>query len=110
LILMAPDETTRALIDMYARTDVQLVPGPIDADSIAHLRVLLDGEPAALVAAQLPGREDGRMARSLSLGRDGAEARARDQAAAWITAARLRILHRYALPNGRRYVLLEALR
>jgi hypothetical protein len=31
LILFAPDETSRAMIDMYARTTVELVPGPIDA-------------------------------------------------------------------------------
>ncbi len=30
LILLAPDETTRALIDMYARTSVGLVAGPLD--------------------------------------------------------------------------------
>ena len=28
---MAPDETTQAVIDMYARTDAELVPGPLEA-------------------------------------------------------------------------------
>ena len=42
LILFAPDETTRAMIDMYARTQVGLIQGPIDAAAVDRLR---DGRP-----------------------------------------------------------------
>ena len=38
LILFAPDETTRALIDMYTRPSVALIPGPVDPQSIARLK------------------------------------------------------------------------
>jgi len=117
LILMAPDETTRALIDMYARNDVQLVAGPIDTDSIARLQEMVSSEPRALVAAQLPGREDGGIFRrvSLQLGLNSARTRdegpaTRDELPGWISASRLRLAHRYSLPNGRRYVLLEPIR
>jgi hypothetical protein len=33
-----------------------------------------------------------------------------DELPAWIAASGLKIAHRYALPNGRRYALLEAAR
>jgi hypothetical protein len=105
LILMAPDETTRALIDMFARRDVEFVPGPVDAAAIAGLRERLAAAPTALVVAQLPGRELVGSLRSLAerLG----HANTLEPEPGWILAARLRVLHRYALPNGRRYALLE---
>jgi 4-amino-4-deoxy-L-arabinose transferase-like glycosyltransferase len=108
LILMAPDETTRALIDLYARTDVELVRAPIDAVAIARLRERLAAQPRALVVAQLPGRELVGSLRRLSERFGHESAVDREPVPGWILAARLRIVHRYALPNGRRYVLLEA--
>lgn len=108
LILMAPDETTRAVIDMYARTDAQLVRGPLDAAALGELQNRLVREPRALIVTLLPGRElEGAL-------RDGAKrfgfgASLRDDALPpWIAASRLQIARRYALPNGRRYALLEA--
>jgi len=47
LILFAPDETTRAIIDMYARTTVDLIPGPIDAASIDRLKADAGAAPQA---------------------------------------------------------------
>ncbi|HUE10538.1 MAG TPA: glycosyltransferase family 39 protein, partial [Steroidobacteraceae bacterium] len=38
LILLAPDETTRAMIDMYARTEVGLIPGPLGPQPLAQLQ------------------------------------------------------------------------
>jgi 4-amino-4-deoxy-L-arabinose transferase-like glycosyltransferase len=107
LILMAPDETTRALIDLFARRDVELVPGPIDATAIARLRARLASEPEALIVAQLPGRELVGPLRRLAERFAHATALEPEREPGWILAARLRILHRYALPNGRRYALLE---
>jgi 4-amino-4-deoxy-L-arabinose transferase-like glycosyltransferase len=107
LILMAPDETTRAFIDMFTRPDVELVPGPADAAAIARLRERLASLPTALVVAQLPGRELVGSLRRLAERFPHATAREPEGEPGWILAARLRVLHRYALPNGRRYALLE---
>jgi 4-amino-4-deoxy-L-arabinose transferase-like glycosyltransferase len=106
LILMAPDETTRAVIDMYARSDAELVPGPLGAAALADLREHLTREPDALVVTLLPGRQ------LIGAFRESA-ARFKPQALddelpTWIAASGLKIAHRYALPNGRRYALLEA--
>ena len=112
LILFAPDETTRALIDLYARTSVGIVQGPIDAVSVERLQQQLAREPRAFAVVQLPGRSLSpalqRIADEFGLAIDAA----RDSAGApaWILASQLRIAHLYALPNGRRYALLEAVR
>ncbi|HLN48229.1 MAG TPA: glycosyltransferase family 39 protein [Steroidobacteraceae bacterium] len=112
LVLFAPDETTRALIDLYARTSVGIVQGPIDPVSIERLQQKLTRETRAYVVVQLAGRSLSpallRIADELGLKTDAV----RDSAGApaWISASQLRIAHRYALPNGRRYALLEAAR
>lgn len=110
LILMAPDETTRAIIDMYARSDAELVRGPLDAAALAVLRDRMAREPRARVVTLLPGRElTGAFSRSGERFGIGASRR-NEELPAWIGASGLRIAHRYALPNGRRYALLEAAR
>jgi 4-amino-4-deoxy-L-arabinose transferase-like glycosyltransferase len=110
LILMAPDETTQAIIDMYARTGAELVRGPLDTAALATLRERLAREPDALVVTLLPGRE---LAGAFLRGAERFKPASRaldDQLPPWIAASRLTIAHRYALPNGRRYALLEAVR
>lgn len=121
LILFAPDETTRAMIDMYARTTVGLIPGPIDAAAIDRLRADAVAAPQSLIVVQLhaqaPGRaQSGARASSLaqllarSFGaRSSGPARSPDGDSdlAWLHAAGLRPAKRYSLPNGRRYALLE---
>jgi 4-amino-4-deoxy-L-arabinose transferase-like glycosyltransferase len=108
LILMAPDETTQAVIDMYAREDAELVPGPLGAAALADLGAHLAREPDALVVALLPGRE---LTGAFRRNAERFKPRLLDDALpAWIAASGLRIAHRYALPNGRRYALLEAAR
>jgi 4-amino-4-deoxy-L-arabinose transferase-like glycosyltransferase len=108
LILIAPDETTQAVIDMYARTDAELVPAPLGAGALTDLRERLAREPDALVVALLPGRE------LMGAFRESAERfkpqALDDELPTWIAASGLKIAHRYALPNGRRYALLEAAR
>jgi 4-amino-4-deoxy-L-arabinose transferase-like glycosyltransferase len=112
MILFAPDETTRAFIDMYTRTTVGLIPGPVTAQSAERLRDRLVSDPQTLVVAQLPGRNVSRTFREwagrLGLGeRFGSVPMADDaELPAWATQLQLRIARRYALPNGRRYVLL----
>jgi len=112
LILFAPDETTRALIDLYARTSAGIVQGPIDSVSIELLQQHMARAPRAFAVVQLPGRSLSpalrRIADEFGLTIDAV----RDSAGApaWIFASQLRIAHLYALPNGRRYALLESVR
>ncbi len=111
LILFAPDETTRALVDMYARPSVVLIPGPVTTASAERLRVVLESDPRNLIVTQLPGRSESRTFRALkdrwgskrlsSLPSDG------EQAPGWASDLRLRVVRRYELPNGRRYALFE---
>jgi 4-amino-4-deoxy-L-arabinose transferase-like glycosyltransferase len=85
LILFAPDETTRAMIDMYARTTVGLIPGPIDAAAVDRLKAAAAAAPRSLIVVQL---------RDVS-------------ALSWLPASELRVANTYSLPHGRRYALLE---
>jgi 4-amino-4-deoxy-L-arabinose transferase-like glycosyltransferase len=85
LILFAPDETTRAMIDMYARTGAGLIPGPIDAAAIDRLKAAAAAAPHSLIVVQLRGAS----------------------ALSWLPASGLRVAMTYVLPNGRRYALLE---
>ena len=110
MILFAPDETTRAFIDMFARPSVEWIPGPVTPQAIGRLKEELFADPQALVVTQLPGRNDGRFLGELT-GRLGAATRAHaeflgDAPPAWAADLPLVIAHRYALPNGRRYALL----
>ncbi|MEP6545956.1 MAG: glycosyltransferase family 39 protein, partial [Gammaproteobacteria bacterium] len=56
IILFAPDETTRAMIDMYARTRVSIIPGPIDAAAVGRLQAAAAAARQSLILVQLPGR------------------------------------------------------
>jgi 4-amino-4-deoxy-L-arabinose transferase-like glycosyltransferase len=85
LILFAPDETTRAVIDMYARTTVGLIPGPIDAAAIDRLKTAAAAAPRSLILVQLRGVS----------------------ALSWLPASGLQVTKTYSLPHGRRYALLE---
>jgi 4-amino-4-deoxy-L-arabinose transferase-like glycosyltransferase len=110
LILFAPDETTRAMIDMYSRTTVGLIPGPIDATAIGRLKAAADAAPQSLVVVQLPGHLD--VARRLAhyLGQARSSPAAASDAPSepeWAAPARFRLAKSYSLPNGRRYALLE---
>jgi 4-amino-4-deoxy-L-arabinose transferase-like glycosyltransferase len=112
MILFAPDETTRAFVDLYAGTSVDLILGPITSASAERLRAHLADAPRSVVLAQLPGRNETRTVRELReiLGLNPGTASGADSAPtpAWAVEAGLRIAHLYALPNGRRYALLES--
>jgi hypothetical protein len=98
LILFAPDETTRAMIDMFARTHVGLVPGPIDAAALAHLKAATAAAPRSLILVQLPGRAPWR---------EPPQAPDVATALSWLPAAGLQPAKSFFLPHGRRYALLE---
>jgi 4-amino-4-deoxy-L-arabinose transferase-like glycosyltransferase len=101
LILFAPDETTRAMIDMYARTNVALIPGPIEPAALDSLRAETLAVPQSLVVVQLPHP-------ALTMAAAFGAARRSDNKPElpWAEAAGLRVAKSYALPNGRRYALL----
>jgi 4-amino-4-deoxy-L-arabinose transferase-like glycosyltransferase len=110
LILFAPDETTRAMIDMYVRTTVELVPGPIDAAAAERLRAAAEAAPQSLTVVQLPGRAGSiaqRLAQSFGFHQVGTASPDRESELPWLQAAGLRVAKSYSLPNGRRYALLE---
>jgi len=99
LILLAPDETTRAVIDMYARNSVDRIPGPLDAAGIARVRAAAAAVPDSLFLVQLPKHPP-----------PGLPWRARPQEPAlpdWIQEANLRLIETYSVPYGRRYALLR---
>jgi len=113
MILFAPDETTRAFVDLYASPSVELIPGPVTPMSTDRLRARLDDAPRSVVLTQLPGRSESRTMRSLKdwFGLNPRTTTPRpdpDPTPVWAFDARLRIAHLYALPNGRRYALLES--
>jgi 4-amino-4-deoxy-L-arabinose transferase-like glycosyltransferase len=97
LILLAPDETTRAIIDMYARTSVDRIAGPLDAAGIERVRAAAAAAPDSLFLVQLDKQAPPQV-----------PWRARPQEAAlpdWIHDANLRLIDTYSLPYGRRYAL-----
>jgi 4-amino-4-deoxy-L-arabinose transferase-like glycosyltransferase len=99
LILLAPDETTRAVIDMYARTAVERIPGPLDAAGIERVRAAAAAAPDSLFLAQLPKQAPPGLPW---------QARPQDVALpAWIREANLALIDTYSLPYGRRYALLR---
>ena len=110
LILLAPDETTRAFIDMYARTTVESIPGRIEPRTLGRLQETMASEPRAVVVVQLSGRNLMPALRRVAEAFGRSSGPAKDSATdepRWFAALGLRILRRYALPNGRRYALLE---
>jgi 4-amino-4-deoxy-L-arabinose transferase len=96
LILLAPDETTRAMIDMYARIHADRIAGPIDA-AVEQARSV--AKPDSLILVQLPH------ARRFDwlLGRAPQDT----EPPPWIEAAHLEVAENYFIPNGRRYSLLK---
>jgi 4-amino-4-deoxy-L-arabinose transferase-like glycosyltransferase len=110
LILFAPDETTRAMIDMYARTHAILIPGPPDAAAIDRLKGAAGTVPQSLVVAQLPASASiaaQSSARYLGLRQGRPEHLPDGEPPPWAAAAGLRLARSYSLPHGRRYALLE---
>ena len=107
LVLLAPDETTRAWVDQYVNTDVARAPLPLDDATASQLTVWMSGGGGRHALVQLEGRAMTRQLQSLgkTLGISRLEATV-PAAPAWIGAAHLRIEKKYALPNGRRYALL----
>jgi len=103
LVLLAPDETTRAMIDMYATTSVDRIDGPLDARVVDRIDALAAAAPHSVFLVQLPTQR----AQALGQLRRRPKPPTVDALQPWMQAAQLQIAKRYALPNGRRYALLE---
>jgi 4-amino-4-deoxy-L-arabinose transferase-like glycosyltransferase len=97
LVLLAPDETTRAIIDMYARPAVARIDGPFDASRIERVRSFDAASPDSLFLVQLPSQ-----APTLPW-----RARPAQTAIPVWEAANLTVVQTYGLANGRRYALLR---
>jgi hypothetical protein len=102
LILLAPDETTRAVVDMYTRASVLTVNGPLNAAALGYASAAASSS-GGVILAQLPGRSAPRNAWLARLLRAD-----KNPLPAWAAFPGLRSVNDYALPNGRRYALLEA--
>jgi 4-amino-4-deoxy-L-arabinose transferase-like glycosyltransferase len=107
LVLMAPDETTRAWVDLYVRRSVVRVAGPVDAVALTVLEKLLANTPDAFVLVQLPGRalDPAWVSLAARVGRMPPGTEGVDPA--WLHSTALATWKYYALPNGRRYALLR---
>lgn len=100
LALLHPDETTRAMIDMYTSTSVTLIDGAPDIlPAKAHEFAATHAH--GLILQQLAGRaapHSAFVARYYRAPRENPETDPEKMG---------KIIGRYELPNGRRYVLLE---
>jgi hypothetical protein len=105
LVLFAPDETTRAFIDMYTRTSVQRLAGPIDAAALARLRTTLAKDPQSRALVQIEGRA--LTSAMQTVARDVGAPPPDADVPIWLAGAGLEVAQRYALPNGRIYALLR---
>ncbi|HLW25766.1 MAG TPA: hypothetical protein VKT22_15530, partial [Steroidobacteraceae bacterium] len=127
LILLAPDETTLAFMDLYGRDGAAVQPAgtagtaagaagtpaprffevidpPLDASALRRVDAALAHEPGVRVLVQLAGR-----ALTPKLGALSQRLHRRDLdegVPVWAADPHLEVRARYALPNGRRYALL----
>jgi 4-amino-4-deoxy-L-arabinose transferase-like glycosyltransferase len=102
LLLLAPDETTRAIVDMYVGTSALTVAGPLDESKLTQASATSE-DSGAFILALLPGRgppQSEWIARWL--------APPKQALPAWANFKGLRGVQEYVLPNGRRYALLKA--
>lgn len=108
LVLISPDETTRAWVDLYADHAVRLADAPGDRRSLAALRRSAEGDPRRRFLVMLGGRAISPRLRALAARMHLKIRQADDppEAPTWAAAADLRIERIYALPYGRRYALL----
>ncbi len=99
LILLEPDETTRAFVDMYASPRATLATTPAAAAAAAVAQ-------HGFILVQLPGRAGPRQTRLAALHLSPPNESMAEQLP-WLAASPLQIVSTPSLPNGRRYALLE---
>ena len=106
LLLLAPDETTRAFVDLYVTTRTVVIPETDAARGYRNLKYLNGLDRSNRVLVQIEGRQYGP-----EIARIHAWLKRRTPAPAdglaWAASAGLQLRQIYALPNGRRYAVLE---
>ncbi len=110
LLLFGPDETTRAFVDLYVGTRVIVVPETDAAHGYGQLRQLNSLDARTRILAQVDGRELSPAVARVAGWLRRKPPKAAEEELAWTAAASLRLTKLYALPNGRRYALLEPAR
>ncbi len=109
LVLVAPDETTRAWVDLYTRAAVTRIPLPDQPSALERLRAVVADAPDSRFLVELSGRDWSPRILALAAKLGVHPARSGTSAPPpWLAAAQLRIVRTYALPYGRRYALLQA--
>jgi 4-amino-4-deoxy-L-arabinose transferase len=100
LILLAPDETTLAVVDLYAPRTLLPRPPPRVAPDAQIARQWAGAEGVILVQLPKPSLSVlQRFRQAPSTGNDAPPP--------WIAAANLQVWKTYSVPNGRRYALLR---
>ena len=99
LVLLSPDETTRAVIDLYASDAAHRAAVPLSAADAQSARQLAGAD--GVILTQLPKRP-------LSVLRWLHKPPPVAVEPPWIAAAHLKIWKEYTVPNGRHYALLKA--
>lgn len=107
LVLIGPDETTRAWVDLYTSVTATRIAVPKGTGGLARLRAAANADPRRRFLVELAGRDVS--ARVLALAADLGVRIASSRAAPppWTKAAGLDVEKIFALPYGRRYALLE---
>ena len=106
LLLIAPDETTRAWVDQYVSIDVAHANIPAGERDQQPLTVWLKGGAGRRALVQLEGRAMSPLLTQLGAKFANSQIVTPRAAQPWIGEAHLRIVREYAQPNGRRYALL----
>ena len=106
LLLLEPDETTRAFVDLYVNTRTVIVAQNDAAGGYRNLKYLNGLDRSNRVLVQIEGRQySPGIARLNAWLKRSARGAAR-QDLTWIDATGMKLQRLYALPNGRRYAVL----
>ena len=109
LLLIAPDETTRAWVDQYVSVEVAHANVPAGEPDLQALMAWLKGGAGRRALVQLEGRALSPLLTRLGAKFANSPMNSPRAAPPWIGEAHLRIVREYAQPNGRRYALLAPL-
>ncbi len=106
LLLIAPDETTRAWVDQYVSIDVARTVVPVDERGQQQVTAWLKAGSGHRALIQLEGRALSPLFTQLIAGFGNPHLVRSPATPPWIGEENLRIVREYAQPNGRRYALL----
>ena len=108
LLLLDADETTRAFVDLYVSERVGLVPQADALAGFAAVHRLMPARSRGRLLVQIDGRDYSPMVARVNHWLKRRPPKSVDEELAWVAGAALRLDKVYALPNGRRYALLQS--